>query len=262
MVDTTVEFEQQDFLRRIAEGWDVSQAHAWFAKEQKARRSSSSAFTLAMLVTGLIITDSTILPSTFTLDYIRLRSLQTQFKELTYQSACRWTFEEVLGLLQWEKLIPQSSYDNLFAQIRAISNDGEMRYDDLRRNEEVALQIVREAYKLCNIQSIPAFDDVEFAAINVAHASNPSTTVCKDLQTYLGEDLRDMVDREIRAIKDLTPMQISDRYRPETSSQITSSIISQQAELLHAAQQTAHISVLHWQVWAPILYNQPEIVPS
>ena len=262
MVDSTVEFEQQDFLRRITEGWEVSQAHAWFAKERQNRMASSGLLTLALSITGLITTDSTTLPSTFTLDYIQLRSLQMQFKELTYQSACRWTFEEVLDSLHWARSIPQRSYVDLSAQISAISSDDELSYDHLRRNEEVALQIVREAYKLCNIRRIPNSDDIEFAASNLIHASDPSTTVFKDLQTYIEEDLSDMVDREIRAINDLTPMQISNRYLPKISSQVLSPLITQETELLRAAQQIAHISVLHWRVWAPILYDQPEVPVS
>ena len=259
MVDSTVQFEQQDFLRRIARGWEVSQARAWFAKERQDRMASSGLLTLAFSVTGLITTDSTALPSTFTLDYIQLRSLQMQFKELTYQSACRWTFEEVLDSLHWARSIPQRSYVDLSAQISAISSDNVLSHDHSRRNEEVALQVVREAYRLCNIQRIPSSDDVEFAASNLAHASDPSTTVCKDLQTYLEEDLSDMVDREITAINDLTPMQISNRYLSEIPSQALPPLITQQTELLRAAQQIAHISVLHWRVWAPILYDQPEV---
>jgi len=258
MVDNTTEFEQEDFLQRIAKGWDVSQARTWMTEKRRERRKSSGLHTLAASATSLVGTNSDTLPPTFTLDYIRLRILQDQYKDLIYQTACRWTFEEILDLLHWEKSIPQRSYDHLFARISAIISDDEIRCEPSRRTEVVALELVREAYTLCDIQRVPDPDDLEFATSNLVHASYPTTTVCMDLSRFLDEDLHDMVEEEVEAIKTLTPMSISNRYQPECSLQAPSRAMTQQTELLRVAQQICHISVLHWRVWGPILYDLPD----
>ena len=258
MVDSTVGMEQQDFVQRIAKGWDVRQAYTWFAKERQDRKSISGLHTLAASVTNMVITNSDVLPPTFTLDYIRLRTLQTQIQGLIFQTGCRWTFEEVLDKLEWRGSIPRFSCDALFARIAAVISEDPTRGCLAQQTEHVTLEIVRGAYKTCNVQGVPTFEDEEFARSNLIYASDPATNVFKVLYRYLEEDLCELVEEEVEAIKDLTPMQISNRYLPEFSVHTPPQhAISQQADLLRVAQQIAHISVLHWRVWAPILYDQP-----
>ena len=258
MVDSTVEMEQQDFIQRIGKGWNVRQAQTWFAKERKDRKHFSGLHTLAASVTNLVMTNCDILSPTFTLDYIRLRTLQTQIQDLIFQADCRWTFEEVLDLLGWKGSISRFSYNALFARIAAVSSESGTRGCSVQQTENVVLEIVREAYRLCNVQGVPSSEDMEFARSNLVYASDPTTTVFKVLHRYLEEDLWEMVEEEVETIKDFTPMQMSTRYLPEFSVHTPPQhAISQQADLLRVAQQIAHISVLHWRVWAPILYDQP-----
>ena len=224
--------------------------------ERLERGMSSGLHTLAASITGLVVTNSDNLPPTLTLDYVRLRTLQMQFQNLLYQAACRWTFEEILDSLSWRGVIPEHFYDDLFARISIITSDDETRCEISRRAQDVVLEIARKAYQLCNIQTVPSSTDLEFTASNLIHASDHSTVVFKDLERYLREDLDDIVQEEVEAIKELTPMQISNLYLPECSVQLCCT--THQTELLRVAQQISHMSVLHWRVWAPILYSQPE----
>lgn len=258
MVDATVAFEQKDFLRRMTEGWDVSRARTWFVRERHGKGQPSGAMVLAPAVTKLIVTNSEHLPPTFTLDYIRLRTLQKDFEDLMYQTACRWTMEEVLSSLDWKTSIPQSAYDSLFARICIITSADETRSSALTMMEDVALEIVRIAYELCYISNLPSAKDLDFAASNLEYSSDASTSVFKDLQSYLAEDLHDMIDAEVQSTKDLTPMQIANRYVPALSVHPSPQTITEQTQLRRLAQQISHISVLHWRVWGPLLYEQPD----
>ncbi len=258
MVDATVAFEHKEFLRRMTEGWDVSRARIWFVNERHEKGQTSGVLILAPAVTKLIVTNSERLPPTFTLDYIRLRTLQKEFEDLMFQVACRWTLEEVLSSLDWKTSIPQSSYDSLFARISIITSAEESRSSPLRLMEDVALEIVRVAYELCHNSNLPSTKDLDFAESNLEYSSDASTSVFQDLQSYLAEDLQDMVDAEVQSTKDLTPMQIANRYVPTVSVLSSPPAITEQTRVRHLAQQISHISVLHWRVWGPLLYEQPD----
>ncbi len=258
MVDATVAFEHKDFLRRMTEGWDVSRGRAWFVNERHEKGQASGVMIVAPAITKLIVTNAEHLPPTFTLDYIRLRTLQEDFEHLMYQAACRWTLEEVLSSLDWKTFFPQSSYDALFTRIFIITSADESKSSPLRLTEDVALEIVRVAYELCHISTLPSTKDLDFAASNLEYSSDASTSVFKDLQSYLAEDLQDIVDAEVQSTQDLTPMQIANRYVPKGSIPASPSAITEQTRLRRLAQQISHISVLHWRVWGPLLYDQPD----
>ena len=110
---------------------------------------------------------------------------------------------------------------------------------------------------MCDLQKAPSLDDWKDATSSLVYASDPNTSVHETLRSYLAEDLQELIKREVETIKGFTPMQISDRYLPVGSAQVPSRSLTQDTELLLVAQQIAHISVLHWRVWAPILYEQP-----
>ena len=255
MIDNTVEFEQKDFLERIAKGWDVSPARTWFAKQRRERTMSSGLHTLASSITDLIIGNSDNLPPTLTLDYLRIRTLQFQLERPMYQAACRWTFEEISESLS-QKPIPQSSYDDLHSRIAVLTSDGESRAHPSKQMENIILEIVREAYRVSNIDKVPTPEDLDSAESNLVHATDPSTSVFQQLRSYLAEDLHQLVEEEAEAAKDFTPAQMSTCFVLDNLSPTRK--VTEQSEMLRFAQQIAHISILHWRVWAPILYDLPE----
>lgn len=258
MVDATVGFEHHKFLREIAEGWDVSRARAWFVNERRAKSQSSGITVLVPAITKLVVTNSDRLPPTLTLDYIRIRILQKDFEDLMYQAACRWTLEEVVSSLDWQRPIPQTCYDILFARVCVITAAEESRRSPQELMEDVALEIVRTAYNLCQTSKLPSPKDLEFAESNLEYSSDVSTSVYQDLHSYMAEDLQDIVDEEVRTTRDFTPMQIANRYLSHNSVRPSTSNVTEHARIQLLAQQISHISVLHWRVWGPLLYEQPD----
>ena len=253
MIDSTVHFEQNDFLHRIAQGWDANKARDWFAQEQ-GRRTALGLPTLAASITDLIITNSISLPPTLTLDYIRIQTLQRRLEKLMYQTACRWTFEETVDSLG-QRSIPQRSYDELHAHLSVLISDEDSRCQIPQQRRDVVLEIVRAAYEVLGIQRVPTCDDLEFAESNLFYANNASTNVFKSLQSYLADDLHLLVEEQVDIVKDLTPVQITNRFVLAGATPFRK--VTEQTDLLQVAQEVAHISVLHWRVWGPILYDLP-----
>ncbi|KAL6714869.1 Protein SOSEKI 1 [Lecanora helva] len=255
MIDSTVEFEQKDFLDRISHGWDVTPARTWFTRQRREPRRNSGLHTLAASVADLIVGKANVLPPTLTLDYVRMRTLQLRFENLMYQAACRWTLEELVELRS-QRSIPPQSYDDLFSRIAIITSDEESRSQPSRQTENVTLEIVREAYRVSGLHRLPMPQDLESTESNLLHASDPSTSVSNQLRRYLAEDLNELIEEELQAIKDLTPVQIATRYILNGTPDMQR--VTERAELRSMAQRIAHISVLHWRVWGPIMYDLPE----
>lgn len=260
MVDSTVAFVQKDFLQRITEGWDVSRARTWFVDKRQKKGLSSGLMILTPAITNIIVENSPTLPPTFTLDYIRLRALQEDFESLMSQAACRWTLEKVLSSLKSRGSVPQIIYDRLFARVCIIRSPTETKRSPLgRASDDITLEIVRMAYNFCGISNLPSTKDIEYAQSKLEYCCDDTTSVYKDLQLHLAEDLQIMVDEEVHVMKNLTPMQVANRYVPEIPIHPLPPIVTEKIQLRSLAQRIAHISVLHWRVWGPILYEQPDV---
>ncbi|KAK4694016.1 hypothetical protein P7C71_g3487, partial [Lecanoromycetidae sp. Uapishka_2] len=251
LIDSTIPFEQQDFLRRIAEGWNPSEAHAWLSNEQRERSLSSGSSTFIAALADLISQDADRLPPTFTLDYVRLRTLQADFHSLKYRTACLETLKATLKNLKWTGAIPQSSYDNLFARIFALSSNEVLKNPHPQNISDAALEVVREAYKLSRNDRVPDKEDLTFAQDYLRDSCEGNNGVFEELEGSLGDRLHKLVEQEIDTIGNLTPVQIINHYAPQSKS------VNERNDLLSMAQRIAHIAVLHWRIWAPMIYKQP-----
>jgi hypothetical protein len=256
-VNSTVGFEQQDFLRRVAEGWDPTAAYVWLSKEQQVRRSISGSSAFVAAVTDLIVQDADSLPPTFTLDYVRLRTLQADFLSLKFRSCCLRTFQTTLKMLKWDGAVPQRSYDGLFARLSVLISNETIQNEHSSRLGDAALEIVREAYKICKITKIPAAEHLESAEKLLKDSCDRNNNVFADLESSLGNQLHKLVEHEVDTIGNLTPVQIINHYGSQASFNASSKEVNEQTELLRIARRLAHIAVLHWRIWAPIIYKQP-----
>ena len=254
MLDGTVAFEQRDFLSRIEDGWDPSEARTWLASERQSRSLPSGASTIVAAVTSMIVYDDDYLPPTFTLDYVRLRSLQTQFQNLMHRAACLRTFEAVLKMLGCNAPIPESFKNDLFARISTLTIDQNSRAEQVA---DIALEIVRRAYRVCKIRKIPSSTDLEFAERHLQQNYERTNDNFSELERLLGDELLHLTEQEISIIGNFSPVQIVNHYQPQSSSNSSAKPVTLESELLSIAQKIAHITVLHWRVWAPLIYNEP-----
>ena len=254
MLDSTVAFEQSDFLNRIENGWDPSEARTWLASERQSRSIPSGTSTIVPAVTSIIVYDDDYLPPTFTLDYTRIRSLQTQFQNLMDRAACLRTFEAMLRRLGCNAPIPKSFNNDLFARISTLAID---QPDHSEQVADIALEVVSRAYKVCKIHRLPSSTDLEFAERHLQQNYDRTNDNFSDLERVLGDELLHLTEQEISIIGNFSPVQIVNHYQPQSSSKSLATPVTIESELLSIAQRIAHITVLHWRVWAHLIYNEP-----
>ena len=204
-----------------------------------------------------MVTDRTkTLPTTLGHDVDRLLVLQTDFYVELYQEACNQAFADTLQRLGWIGMPPSDSYSRMLARTLALIDKRG------RRNpaaSEVALEVVQEAYHLCNFKTLPDERLVTLAQLHLQQATNLTSTVYKETRDLLGNDLADLVDQEVKDLLTLTPLQMLNHLNPgPLSSETTCGMHG----LSNIAKRTAHIAVLHWRIWAPILYEQPRLAKS
>lgn len=254
-VESTIAFEQNDFLRRIAHGWDVIGAQMWFKNLQEEDEESISGLSiLAKALTEAVVLNERHFPPTLTLDYNRLRTLQVDFQVLVYQAACRQTFEKILNCLGWTGKMSARSYTDLFQRVDILISDPERQYDYWQRGGPVALEIVRAAYTVCSNHELPTSEHLKFAEDCLRQCCNPSDLVFEDLRDTLATELTDKVSDEVRALDHLTPLQLMKRLLPQKPE---CAVQSEDEGLNHIAKRISHIAELHWRIWGPILYEQP-----
>ena len=178
---------------------------------------------------------------------------------LMYQAACRRIFVNILKALKWNGSIPQSAYNDLYTRISVLISDEKSNDDHPQRAEDVALEIVRAAYSVCKCPGVPALKHLMFAEHHLRNYCDQQSDVLDfdHLEKALSSQIHLTVEREVKAMKDLSPVQITNRYLPETPIKSIADSTNVQTEITRIAQRTAHIAVLHWRIWAPILYEQP-----
>lgn len=248
-----VEFEQQEIIRSVFGGWEALRWLPWESHEQKRSEAPTiSAFSMAFI--DLIALNTIDLPVPFTLDYDRIRALQTDFQILMYQSICRRTFQRLLNLQGWTGFVPQASYDTLFSRLSIIATASGLAHDVLQRPEVIALEIIRETHYLSNKTGLPDQHVLDVTVAMLQEASKPTSPIHEDLEQDLLFRLEDLVEEEMDAIDDFTPVQMANRYASQ-GSRFTN--INEKLSLEIVAGRIAHIAVLHWRVWAPILYQRP-----
>lgn len=253
-VEDTVTFEQNDFLRRIADGWDVVGSQIWFRNLQEAdEESGSGLWVLVKALTDVVVFYHKHFPPPLFLDYKRLRTLQMDFQALVYQAACQRTLDQILESFGWTGKISARSQADLFLRVAVLTSDQGLHYDYWQIRGPVALEIVRAAYAVCGNRELPSSKDLEFAEECLRRCCDPNQPVFGTLRGSLAIMLKNKVDDEVCAIGDLTPAQLTRRLVPQKPGV---AVHSENEGLMHIAKRISHIAELHWRIWGPILYEQ------
>ena len=259
MIDDSVQFEQTHFLRRIASGFPVSEAYDWFgyaaqdgSQEPVSPKTRLVVFTRAMV--DVIITDRASSYPTLVHDADRLRGLHHDFRKCILQEICNDAFKRALLLVGYVYRPPLESYKHLQRRIDILSESCYSISNIVLDAETIAMEIIREVYRVCNFNNLPDLQLLGNTERYLNEAWNPDSNMYQLLEDFLCDDLEDMMDEELDLISNLSPLQILNHYNPDTS---FLEVRSEPDPLRTIAQRLAHITVLHWRIWAPILYDQP-----
>ena len=254
MFEDSVQFERRFFEGQINLGLQCATAWRWYQLlVQQARSigddSNLDIFTKAVI--DLVIGDDSTLPDTFHYDIVRLQALQADFQISLSKKILGETFIRVLEYLGHSANLPLSTYDALLLRISKLEGASRVKSLCSPKLDHFVLEIVRTAYSICKITSLPTDEHVTIAKL---YLEDVKSLQHEELECGLRNDLEEIVDKELSAICSLTPLQIRNHYqpnpmfpRPET----------ERDDLRSIGERLAHIIVLHWRVWAPILYLKP-----
>ena len=253
-VEETIAFEQNDFHRRIADGWDVMGARTWVKIQEGHQQFGSGLWVLVEAITDAVVFYHEKFLPTLILDHNRLRTLQLDFQTLFYQVACQQTLKKILESLGFTgEILPRSSAD-LFLKVAVLISDPGLLYDYRQRRNDVAAEVVRAAYAACGHRKLPLSDDLELANDCLRRCCDPKDHLFGDLQNSLAMKLKGRIHDEMRAIKHLTPVQLMRCLIPQKPG---FAIESETEGLIHIAKRISHIAEIHWRIWGPILYERP-----
>lgn len=276
MVGDFVHFEQKVFLRRIPYDVNLREARSWFqapeyksgAQNDQPRAHRFSAFLNG--VVDIIASKCPSYPSTFEHDFDRLRLLQQDFQSCLTQAACRQIFIETVLQLDHSRLPPPETCDGLLNRISSLIATADLKSDLSIQARDVALEIARESCSICGQRSLPSDSLLEKLEGRLIGFWNQDSGLFREIETFLATNLVNLVDREVEAIINLAPLQILNHLNPPPFPISNSHLQQQQQQQQHwcrderlqngligIAKRTAHIAVLHWRVWGPILYEGP-----
>ncbi|KAL8931946.1 MAG: hypothetical protein Q9211_006630 [Gyalolechia sp. 1 TL-2023] len=251
LLEDGIQFEQSEILSRIAAGWPISHERRWFETvcddpEQGDRFSIFMDRSIERIVLR-----SNDFPLTFSADYDRLYAIQQDFRLCHYDAACIATFTGTLHHLGWRGPLSDQSHARSMQKVWAVIA-GLGRNFAFKAHSSVVLQIVTEAFQVCNIPALPDHNTCRYT-LQLFKAALDDTG---EVKGQVWDEFARVVGLEADFISGMTPLEILNRYDPGPSGPGES---PRKAEwsLESLARRTAHVLVLHWRVWAPIFYHQP-----
>ncbi|KAL8915656.1 MAG: hypothetical protein Q9172_006798 [Xanthocarpia lactea] len=257
LLEESVQFEQHQILDRIAAGWSISHERRWFEAPYAHPETQDRFVMFKERVIDRIVTPTATFPLTLASDLERLRHLQHDFRLCHYHLACGRTFREALSKLGWTKAMPMLPYTECMKHIGAIVGAQGQDFE-FGAHPDVVLEIVRVAFKICGIKALPDPSTLALTGWYLGEALNPQTAFYNDIEGILWDELSTMLHLEVEAIFNMNPLEILNRYDPGPPGSSNKQHRGGDLSLQSISKRAAHIIVLHWRVWAPILYDQPD----
>jgi hypothetical protein len=194
------------------------------------------------------------LPVTLAYDRLRMERLQEDVQDIIYLHICVHVFKAFVRQRFSNRGLPPGTYKTLqWRIITLVENDNSGSRNESWRVqiEAVAMEITRAAYVECGLKhsTIPD-DDFESTTryLRWAFTANSYGILAKKLHTKLEE----MTFMHASIFQEWSPLQISEAQKHWQQSRLDKSLWRADAE--DVARRVAHIAVLHWNVWAELVY--------
>ncbi|RLM01046.1 hypothetical protein CFD26_108898 [Aspergillus turcosus] len=275
LIEDTVPFLQEYFRSRIArDNFRVEASRLWYldVREQELCNVGKSAqndsfFPISLLFHGL----ADILlqfhgpegfPETFVFDSDRLWQLRSGLQNLITLDVCWFIFESYVHTQKRYLSAPAQTYASFRSRIGSLMEENE----DCRRGSPrwlknvrgIALEIARFACAACCGDSMVS--DSVIAPIEATlewHLSNESSELFQYFQNALRQKLLASTFAFAKKYLNMSPLAICESQRSYPHSPLP-----QHYDIERISMRLAHIGVLHWRVWAPILYVRESLPPT
>ncbi|KAL8849984.1 MAG: hypothetical protein Q9221_005090 [Calogaya cf. arnoldii] len=257
LLEESVQFEQNQILDRIAAGWAIFHERRWFERSYAHPETQDRFLMFKEKVIEKIVTPMAMFPLTLAPDHERLRNLQHDFRLCHYHLACGHAFRNALSMFGFTGALPTLAYSECMKHIGAIIGAQGSDFD-FGAHADVVLEVVRTAFKVCDIKILPDRYTLRSTEWCLRSALDGQTALYSEIEGSLWDELSTLVHLEVEAIFDMNPLQILNRYDPGPPGPSMKNRRGRDLSLQSISKRAAHIIVLHWKVWAPILYSQPD----
>lgn len=261
LIQDTVTFQQNYFLRRIASGdFSIGPAQVWYAyarEDQYIGRDSDGDGQIAMFFRSfckllLSFTAPESFPSTFKIDVDRLWHLRSDVRDTINSKVCNKLFSILLSRNGYAGPPTSELLDRVRISCFSIieESEGEARWAD--HFKSVALEITRLAHNICGIKDLSA--DLDYAEQFLAEVIGSGLGCWSQMLESTENDIWPSLIESANAFQHMSPLDILNQV--ETHSRAAASTLPH--EPIRLAKRIAHIGSLHWKVWAPLLYLRHE----
>jgi len=271
LIEDAINFQQRYHIHRLSfNRLDVRRARHWFNKERGqstspiAESDKLSTFTSALLRSLLSSSPRSNLPETFQLDNERLRAVKADLHRSIYTEICCDVFD-MLGskTVNWESR--ESAKSTLRSSLADIVGDAKRFTDNIGN---IAVELVR---LLLQVEGSPNPSDpnlVELAETRLRADLHINSETFLTLSGALFDKQLPVLYDAVKAHLRLTPMTLHEIMVPTATLPapfglpVKEKLAIEQPNLDDIFKRLAHIAVLHWHIWSPIVYNLPAEEPS
>ncbi|THC99879.1 hypothetical protein EYZ11_000691 [Aspergillus tanneri] len=275
LIEDTIPFLQEYFRGKIErDNFRVESSRLWYLnlRERELRRMEKSAQTdsfwpISLLLRG--ISESLLqfrspeaFPETFIFDSDRLWQLRACLQNLINLDICWFIFESYIHTQKRYLSAPAQTYATFRSRIGSLMEENEDCFRGspqwLKNVRCIALEIARFACAACCCDAMVS--DNVIAPIEAAlewHLSNEAG-LFQFFQNSLREKLLAATFNSAKKYLTMSPLAICESQRGHPQSTVS----QQHYDVERISMRLAHMGVLHWKVWAPILYVRESVSPT
>ncbi|GAD93218.1 conserved hypothetical protein [Paecilomyces variotii No. 5] len=274
LIEDTVPFLQEYFMKRMTTlDFPVESSRIWYLNLRRRellsledRSKIDSFWHIGVLFRGLSdmllqFDNPRAFPKTFQFDSGRLWQLRTDLQNLINLDICWYIFDVYVQSQQGYMPSQAETYITFRSRIWPLLEENDDGYREASRWQgnisSVALEIARMASVVCHRDDMVC--DSVIGPIERAlewHLSQESS-VFELFQTAAREKLLESTFSFAKKYLNMSPLAICESQRP-LQSQYGGSVSQRHMDMDFIAMRLAHMGVLHWRVWAPILYTRDE----
>jgi hypothetical protein len=287
LIEDTVNFERNYHLGKIVQGRarvNLEAAQQWYSSEQQRLRvlqnptpKDSMRFHLEVFVravVSLLFSHNPLeeFPETFYLDQDRLRNLRTVLHDLVYFEICFDLFDQLLRRLGYQGSTSHSIRHVLRTSLSAILGDGagHTLQQWMMNCEHISLELVRHALHTCGFtrtydarlvsETTDCLHHMMLVSFPV-HAATLEASITDQILSCVNSHAHSSpldLFNALVAPSNPTPPPPPPQYTSTTPQVVSDTLSPYVDQLLDITNRIAHIILLHWRTWGPIVYVIPK----